>query len=387
VSLRGSVAIVGIGDTEVGKLPQRGSRELCVDAARRALADAGIDKDGIDGLITSNSMVEPHMYHADMIAEYMRISPRYCLTLSAGGATSLAAVHYAAAAIAAGVCRTVLISSADNLRTGLSTEHAQAQMSSTAHPQFEAPYGLGVPGSYALVARAHMSAFGTTSEDFAAVAVAARHHASLNPAATARAPITVSDVIASRLIADPLHLLDCSLVSDGGSAVIVTAAHGARDFAQRPVYLLGAGEGHEHEHISQARSLVSSAARLSGERAYAMAGLKPSDMNFAQLYDCFTPVVIIELEDLGFCPKGEGGAFVSDGNITLGASLPTNTHGGLLSHCHPGNPGAMFGLTEAVRQLRGRADGRQVEGAEVGLVHAQGGILSSHCTLILGRER
>jgi acetyl-CoA acetyltransferase len=386
VSLRGSVAIVGIGDTEVGALPGRGATELCVDAARRALADAGLKKDAVDGVITSNSMVEPHMYHAEMISEYMQIFPRYCMTLSAGGGTSFAAIHHAASAIATGMCETVLISSADNLRTGLTREQAQAQMSSTGDPSFEAPYGLSVPGSYALVARAHMHEFGTTAEHFAAVAVATRRHAVLNPAAEKRTPIEVADVLASRLIADPLRLLDCSLVSDGGAAVIVTSAARARDFPAPPVFLLGVGEGHEHEHISQARSLVSSAARLSGERAYSMAGLGPGDMDFAELYDCFTPVVIVELEDLGFCPKGEGGAFVADGNTALGGALPTNTHGGLLSHSHPGNPGSMFALTEAVRQLRGSADARQVKDAEVGLVHAQGGILSSHCTLILGRE-
>lgn len=386
MSLRGSVAIVGIADTEVGKLPGWSATSLCIDAARRALADAAIDKTAVDGLITSNSMVEPHMYHAEMIAEAMQIFPRYCMTLAAGGGTSFSAVHHAAAAIATGLCETVLISSADNLRTGLSPERAQAQMSSTGHPQFEAPYGLPVPGSYALAARAHMHEFGTTAEHFAAVAVTTRRHAMRNPAAEKRQPIEVSDVLASRLIADPLHLLDCSLVSDGGAAVIVTAAERARDFPHPPSYVLGVGEGHSHEHISQAKSLVCSAARESGERAYAMAGLGPQDMQFAQLYDCFTPVVVIELEDLGFCAKGEGGPFVADGHTALGGSLPTNTHGGLLSHCHPGNPGSMFGLTEAVRQLRRSAGERQVEGAEVGLVHAQGGILSSHCTLILGRE-
>jgi acetyl-CoA acetyltransferase len=193
-------------------------------------------------------------------------------------------------------------------------------------------------------------------------------------------------VLASRLVADPLHLLDCSLVSDGGAAIVVTSAARARDFPHRPVWLLGVGEGHSHEHISQARSLTTSAAVESGRRAYAMAGLGSRDVDFAQLYDCFTPVVLIELEDLGFCAKGEGGAFVAGGRIGPGGTLPVNTHGGLLSHCHPGNPGSMFALTEAVRQLRGEAGLRQLARAEVALVHGQGGILSSHCTVLLGRE-
>ena len=220
----------------------------------------------------------------------------------------------------------------------------------------------------------------------AAVAVNSRNHAQLNPLAQMREPITVEDVLASRMIADPLHLLDCSLVSDGGAAVVLTSAERAADMKQTPVYLLGAGEGHGHEHISQAHSLTTSAASESGKRAFEMAGLGPKDMDFAELYDCFTPVVLIELEDLGFCKKGEAGAFVEAGHLALDGSLPPNTHGGLLSHCHPGNPGSMCALTEAVRQLRHAAGDRQVKDAETALVHAQGGIMSSHCTLILGRE-
>jgi acetyl-CoA acetyltransferase len=202
-----------------------------------------------------------------------------------------------------------------------------------------------------------------------------------------REPITVEDVLASRLIADPLHLLDCSLVSDGGSAVVMTSAERARDFPHHPIYLLGAGEGHGHEHISQAHDLTTSAARESGQSAYAMAGVGPGEIDLAQLYDCFTPTVLVELEDLGFCDKGEGGAFVASGAIAPGGTLPVNTHGGLLSHCHPGNPGSMFALTESVWQLRHDAGERQVDDAEIALVHAQGGIMSSHTTLILGRDR
>ena len=175
--------------------------------------------------------------------------------------------------------------------------------------------------------------------------------------------------------------------ADGGSAVVVTSAERARDFPHAPVYLLGVGEGHGHEHISQAHSLTTSAARESGERAYAMAGLGPRDMDLAQLYDCFTPTVVVELEDLGFCPKGEGGAFAASGAIGPGGELPVNTHGGLLSHCHPGNPGSMFALTETVLQLRHAAGARQVPNARTALVHAQGGIMSSHTTIILGTER
>ena len=325
MSLRGTIAIVGLGATDAGALHGRGATELCADAARRALADAGLKKDSIDGLVTCNTWVESHLYHAEMFSEYL-------------------------------------------------------------HPQFDAPYGMPLTGSYALAARAHMHEFGTTPEQLAAVAVAARSHATLNPAAEMREPLEIRDVLESPLVADPLHQLDCSLWSDGGAAVVATAAERARDFPHDPVYLLGVGEGHWHEHLFQARSLVTTAASESAPRAYEMAGVGPSDVDFAEVYDCFTSVAITELEDLGFCKKGEGGPFVEDGNISPGSALPVNTHGGLLSHSHTGHPGSMFALTEAVTQLFGEAGKRQVEPAELGLVHGQGGVLSSHCTLILGTE-
>lgn len=386
MSLRGKVAIVGAADTEVGKVPHMSATALCIDAAERAVQDAGLTLGDIDGLVTCNSMAEPYMYHAEAMAEYLQIFPRYCVSAGAGGGTTFKVLYQAALAIDAGVCDTVLIAKADSLRTGLSRERAMILQSSSGHPQFETPYGSTVPGYYALIARAYMDAYGVTPEQLAAVAVTARRHAGLHPHAQMREPITVDDVLASRMIADPLRLLDCSLVSDGGAAVVLTRAERARSLRHTPVYLLGAGEGHGHEHISQALSLTSSSARQSGERAYAMAGLGPRDMNFAQVYDCFTPVVLIELEDLGFCGKGEAGAFVADGHAGIGGTLPINTHGGLLSHCHPGNPGSMFALTEAVAQLRNLAGARQVQDAEVGLVHAQGGILSSHCSVVLGNH-
>jgi len=385
-SLRGKVAIVGAADTEVGVVPHLSATQLYVQAAKLALEDAGLTKEHVDGLITCNSFVEPYLYHAEMIAEYLQIFPRYCLNVATGGGTTLAIMHHAASAIATGICNTVLVTMADNMLSGLSRDRAIEVMSTAGHAQFERPYGLPIPGFYALIAQAHMHAYGTTSEQLAAVAVACRKHASLNPAAQMRQPITIDDVLNSKMIAHPLHLLDCSLVSDGGAAIVMTSAERAKDLKNRPVYILGVGEGHSHEHISQARSLTTSAAREAGERAYAMAGLGPRDIDVAELYDCFTPVVIIELEDLGFCPKGEGGRFVEGGRIELGGELPVNTHGGLMSHCHPGHPGSLFSITEAVHQLRGKSGPRQVKGAEIALVHGQGGIMSTHCTMILGKE-
>ncbi len=385
MSLRGSVAIVGAADTAVGRVPDQDATQLCVLAALRALADAGLTKDRVDGLVTCNSMAQPRMYHAEAIAEYLRIFPRWCLSANAGGGTTFSVIAQAAAAIRAGLCETVVVSMADSLRSGLSRAQAMVTQSSSGHPEFETPYGATVPGYYALVAQAYLHAYGATPEQFAAVAVTCRAHAALHPHAQMREPITVEGVLASRLIADPLRLLDCSLVSDGGAAIVLTRAERARDFPHPPVVLLGAGEAHGHEHISQAQSLTSSFARQSGERAYAMAGVSPSDIDIAYLYDCFTPVVLIELEDLGFCRPGEAGAFVAGGHARLGGKLPINTHGGLLSHCHPGNPGSMFALTEAVTQLRHAAGARQSAGAELALLHAQGGILSSHATLVLAR--
>ncbi len=384
--LRGSIAIVGMGETEVGALHGRGAVELCADASRRALADAGLGKGDFDGLITCNTWVESHLYHAEMFSEYLQVFPSYSMTVNAGGATSLATLHHAASAILTGMCETVLITAGDCPRTGMTPAETATSMLRTVHPQFDMPYGMPLTGAYAMAARAHMHEFGTPSEQLAAVAVSARQHAALNPAAEMREPITIRDVLESPMASDPLHALDCSLWSDGGAAVVVTAAERARDFPNRPVYLLGIGEGHWHEHLFQARSLVTSAASESAPRAYAMEGLDSADMIFAEIYDCFTSVALVELEDLGFCKKGEGGPFVENGNITLEGSLPVNTHGGLLSHSHTGHPGSMFALTEAVTQLRGEAGARQVPGAEVGLVHGQGGVLSSHCTVILGRE-
>ena len=385
-SFSGKVAIVGAADTEVGVIPGRTPMELGVEAALAAIADAGLKKRDIDGLVTCNAMAQPMMYHAEATAEYLQIFPRYCIAAGAGGGTTFSIIHHAASAIATGMADIVVVAMADSMRSGLTRDQAMLVQAATGHPEFEQPYGPTVPAYYALIAQAHMAEFGTTQEQFAGIAVACREHAARNPAAQMRELITIEDVLESRMIADPLHLLDCSLVSDGGSAIVLTSAERAADMSQTPIYLLGAGEAHSHEHISAARNLTTSAAKEAGQRAFEMSGLLPTDMDFAQLYDCFTPTVLVELEDLGFCKKGEGGAFVESGALLPGGSLPVNTHGGLLSHSHPGNPGSMFALTESVVQLRGEANDRQVANAKNALVHAQGGIMSSHTALVLGSE-
>lgn len=392
-ALRGQVAIVGAADTAVGKLPGRTPLDLAAEAALAAIADAGLTLADVDGLVTCNAMAQPLMYPGEALAEYLQISPKYLIGVGAGGGTTFSILHHAAAAIALGQCETVVVTMADCLRTGLTREQSMVMQSSSGHPEFERPFGATVPAYYALAAQAHMHEYGTTPEDFAQIAVICREHACSNPAASMQKPIGLADVLTSPMIADPLHMLDCSLVSDGGAAVVLTSAARAQSLQRPPAYLLGAGEGYGHEHISQAHSLTTSSAVLSSERAYAMAGVGPEDINFIELYDCFTPVVLIELEDLGFCEKGEGGALARSGRLRadaarnkLAGALPMNTHGGLLSHAHPGNPGSMFGLTEAVLQMQKRAGPRQLPDTDLALLHAQGGILSSHCTLILGSE-
>jgi acetyl-CoA acetyltransferase len=292
----------------------------------------------------------------------------------------------AAAAIQAGMADTIVVAMADSLRSFMTREQAMVVQSSSGHPHYELPYGPTVPAYYALIARAHMAQYGTTEAQFAEAAVSCRAWASQHPKAQMRDPITVDDVLNSRGIADPLKVLDCSLVSDGGAAVVITRKAHGMDGPHKPITLLGYGEGHAYEHISQAKDLTTSAAMQSGKAAYAAAGLTPDDIDLLQLYDCFTPALLIQLEDLGFCAKGEGGDWLASGIGRPGGSKPLNTHGGMLSYCHPGNPGAMFGLTEAITQMRGAAGERQLANIETALCHAQGGIMSSHATLILGVE-
>ena len=385
--MRGQVAIVGAADTEVGKVPNISATGLCIDAACKALQDAGLDKGAIDGLVTCNSMAEPHLYHAEAMAEHLGIFPSYCVSAGAGGGTTFAVLYQAALAIMHGVCNTVLISMADSLRSGLSREQAMVMQSSSGHPQFETPYG-GYGARLLRPDRQRLPA--QVRSDRGAVCCGGCHRPRPCGLASWGADASAADRGGGagqppdrRPLAAAGLLLGLRRRRRGG---VLTSAARAADCRQPPVYLLGAGEGHGHEHISQAEDLTSSHARYAGQRAYAMAGLGPKDMDLVELYDCFTPVVLIELEDLGFCARGQAGAFVAEGRTRLGGELPMNTHGGLLSHCHPGNPGAMFALTEAVRQLRWQAGERQVARAETALVHAQGGILSSHCTVILSRD-
>lgn len=381
------VAIVGIGETQLGRVPDKTSWELYCQAAELALEDAGLVKGEIDGLLTCGSLVEPHLRHHIGLGEHLGIPVvRFSDTLHTGGAAAAAGLQVAAAAIMAGLCEMMLVAAADNLLSGLTREEGVAAMTLSHNPEFTIPYGPLIASLYACQARRHMEEYGTTGEQLAAVAVAARQHALFNPQAQQRTPITVEEVLSSRMISFPLHLLDCAQVSDGGAAFIVTTAERARDLRQRPIYLLGAGQAHSSYDLALISDLTTTDAGIAAGAAFRAAGVERQDIDFVQTYDCFTHAPIILLEDMGFCGKGEGGAFVSGGRIEPGGALPMNTHGGLLSCCHAGVTGGIFHLVEAVRQLRGQAGERQVRDARIGLVHGSGDLLTNHATVILSAE-
>jgi len=386
MSLRGAAAVVGIGETEIGNVPHYSSAQLYVKAIREAVADAGIALSEVDGLITGNSRFEPYLYHAEMMAEYLGIRPKFCSTVNTGGSTSTSLLQVAAGLIQSGICKNVVIAKADNLLSGAGRDATIESMATIGHPQFEAPYGPLIPALYALIMQRYMHETGTTAEQIAHVAVTNRYHATLNPAAQYRTPLTVEDVLASRLIADPLHLLECAPISDAGCAIVVTSAARARDLPNKPVYMLGIGESHLFEHVTQAPTLGRSGALESGQAAFAMAGLTQRDIDVAMIYDAFAFIMPIQLEDLGFFKRGEAGAAIAAGVTRIGGALPVNTHGGILSHSHAGRPSGLFLISEAVKQLRGVLGPRQKPGARTALVHAEGGILASHCTAIFSSE-
>lgn len=385
-SASGRVVIVGVGESDIGKVPNMTGLGLNAQAAKRALDDAGLKVSDIDGVLTAYSFTEPYFMLGSVLCEYLGLKPRYNASVIVGGGSPAVMLKHATEAILAGSADTILVCAGENRATGQSRDSAVSALLAVGHPYFEQPYGGSIPGFYAMIAQRHMHVYGTTREHLAHIAVNTRRHALLHPNAHMKTPITLQDVLSAKPIADPLGMLDCCLISDAGGAFIVTSAERAKDLKSKPAYLLGIGEHHTHEHIMCAPSLTEFGAKESGKRAYEMAGVKPSDIDVAQLYDCFSIVPLIELEELGFCEPGEGGAFFADGRASIGGKLPINTHGGMLSHAHAGAAGGLFGIVEGVRQLRGGLGPRQVEGAELALVHNEGGILSSHCTLILGNQ-
>jgi acetyl-CoA acetyltransferase len=379
-----NASIAGVGESPLGSVQGMGPLQLQRAAAYAALDDAGLKLEDIDGLLTTPIRVANWAMPVGMVAQELGLRPGYLATLDVAGASGTSMVHHAAMAVATGQAQTVLCVAGQNQLSNQSRGAAVQQMADHgwAHLQFEVPYGPLVPTLYALVAQRHMHEYGTTPEQMAEVAVAIRGHAALNPLAQKREPITVADVLASRMITSPLHLLDCAIVSDGAAAFVVTSS---RNLKKKPIKILGQGYGFTHTYIGEHDAIATTGAVQSGRDAFRMAGVTPADIDAAQLYDCFTITVIAELEDLGFCKKGEGGRFVEGGRIRLGGELPVTTHGGLLSAVHPGLAGGMFHVVEAVRQLRGEAGERQVKDAELVLAHGNGGIIGLHCTLILGK--
>ncbi len=386
-SLRGAAAIVGVADaaSPTGELDLHG-RALEAAMIREALDDAGLTLADVDGVCHAQSSVG--------LAEYLGIHPRFTDSTNTGGSSFEIHAEHAAAAIAAGLCDVVVSVYAATPRSDRRRRHAASQGPSVRRPnlgpnpmaEWEMPYGMRTPmGPYALAASRHMAVYGTTSEQLAQIAVSTRTWASLNPRARYRDPITVDDVLASPMQSSPLHLLDCCLVTDGAGAFVMTSAERARDLRRPPVYVLGAGTSHDHLMISQMPDLTTTPGVVSAARAFRMAGVKPGDVDVLMGYDSFTITALLHLEDLGFCPKGEGGAFVDDGKLGPGGSLPMNTNGGGLSYTHPGMYG-MFLIVEAVRQLRSECGDRQVDGAEIAVAHGSGMVLSVMSTLVLGTE-
>jgi acetyl-CoA C-acetyltransferase len=375
--------IAGVFEHPTRWAPDKTMFQIHAESARGALADAGLTIKDVDGYFTSG--VGPIGVMA--MCEHLNLNPRHLDSTSIGGSSFVAHVSHAAAAIAAGLCEVALItygSTASSERFAIGTGGGFA---GDPPDHFEAPFGPTLVGAYAMVAQRHMHEFGTTAAHLAEIAVTMRRHAALNPVAKFRDPITVEDVLASRIISSPLHLLDCCIITDGGGAVVVTSAERGRELRKRPVQILGASEAVCHTAAGK-RDLTDMAAKQSGPRALAMAGVTHADIDMCMIYDSFTITVLETLENLGFCKKGEGGAFVQNGRIGLGGALPLNTDGGGLSSNHPGMRG-IFLVIEATKQLRGECGARQVKDCAIALCHGTGGMLGlrhSGATLILARD-
>ncbi len=379
MSLRGKTAVVGVGMAGTGVAAEHNAMELLALASLRALADAGLRLQDVDGIFAATSS---HAFPTLSVAEYLGIRPSYFDGTNVGGSSFEMHLLQASLALEAGLCEVALICYGSNQRS------AGGQLVSMSEPQWhETPYRPRHPiSAYALAASRHMHQYGTTRAMLAEVAVAARAWANLNPAAFRQGPLSIDDVLASRMVSDPLSAADCCLVTDGGAACIMVKAERARDLAQAPAYFLGAAGAHWHRAISAMPDLTVTAASESGPKAMKMAGINHADVDVTMLYDAFTINPILFLEDLGFCPKGEGGRFVQDGHIAPGGGLPMNTNGGGLSCVHPGMYG-LYLIIEAVTQIRGQAGARQLPDVNVALLHGNGGTLASQVTAVLGSEQ
>lgn len=378
-SLRGSSAIVGVGMCTTPSLPPESSPvDAMALAVADALADSGIALDEIDGVFAAGlQLFMPTL----SLCEYLNIKPRYTDSTQIGGGAFIAHLNHAQAAIAAGLCDVALIA------YGSTQKSSGGKLVTHSEPNpYETPYRYPGPvAAYALIAQRHMHEYGTTREQLAEVAVAARKWARFNPQALDRNPLTIDDVLSARMVASPLTVRDCCLVTDGAGVVIVTSAARARACRQRPVYVLGAGEAVTHRSIAQMDDLASTGASVSARRAFEQAHVTPRDIDVVQLYDAFTIMPVVFAEDIGFCEKGEGGAFLGGGRCEPGGAFAMNTNGGGLSFGHPGMFG-IYTIIESVLQLRGACGERQVQNARIALAHAPGGYMSSHSTAIFGTQ-
>lgn len=380
-ALRGAAAVVGVGQAGMGEAHGYTEMEILAQAAHRAVADAGLSMSDIDGLCTCSASAT---MWAMPVAEYLGLRPSFIDSTMLGGSSFVAHLMPAIQALASGQCNAVLVCYGSTQRTGPVNRAAVGKMRQLLDPQpYETPYEPMQPiSAYALATARHMHEYGTTREQLAEVAVAARAWARLNPEAYSRDPLSIRDALDARMVCDPLTVRDCCLLTDGAGAFVLVRADRARDLPHPPAYVLGNATAVWHRQISSMENLTVTAAAESGPRAMRMAGVSQSDIDLLCLYDAFSINTILFLEDLGFCPKGEGGRFVSGGTIAPGGALPVNTNGGGLSFGHPGMYG-VFLVIEAVRQIRGEAGERQ-QRVDLALVHGNGATLSSQSTAILG---
>jgi acetyl-CoA acetyltransferase len=379
------VAVVGVALSDLGRVDDKTELQLHQQAITRAVADAGLTKADVDGFCSTGTGVIAPIE----VAEYVGLTGqlRWVESTTVGGSTWEFMARHAAVAISQGLVDVVVLSYASTTRADLKRGVRTSNLNFGARDnlQFDTPYGHTLVSKYAMSAQRHMAKYGTRVDQLAAIAVAARANASLNPEAYYRDPITIDDVLSSRPIADPLTKLQCCLRSDGGGAIVLAAEDRVPDTLKKPAWILGTGEAISHVTISEWPDVTQSPCVRSGREAFAMAGVTPADIDVCQIYDSFTITVLVTLEGLGFCAPGEGGSFVEDGRLRYDGALPTNTDGGGLSACHPGMRG-MFLIVEAVRQLRGESGPRQVPDARLACVNGTGGWFSSASTMILGTE-
>ena len=374
-----AVAVVGASETtKLGVVPEMSQIQLHADAALNAMQDAGLKPKDIDGIATANETPQ-------QLAQYLGITPTYVDGTSVGGCSFMIHVRHAAAAIQSGLAKTILITHGESGRSGVGRPPRSVPPDSLAG-QFEQPFGpMGPPSLFPIPVLRYMKTYGITHEQIAMVSVVQREWAALNPRSTYKDPITVADVLNSRMIAYPFRILQCCLVTDGGGALILTSAERAKDFPSKPVYILGTGESVETPMVSQMEDFNSSRAfRVAGSTAFKEAGITPKDVDHLMIYDAFAHLPLYGLEDLGFVGRGEAGAFIAGRNTAIGSKLPMNTNGGGLSYMHSGMYG-MYALQESIRQMRGIAPA-QVPGAKISVCHGVGGMFAASGTIIFTNQ-